>query len=51
MKCRFYKFKFDECLVENSMNIKRGIITVYPTFALGRHQEVLYKIKQVKERS
>ncbi len=43
--------KFDECLVENTVwAIKRGMTVLYPTFALGRHQEVLYKIKQIKEK-
>lgn len=43
--------KFDECLQENtSWAIKRGMTVLYPTFALGRHQEALYKIKESQQK-
>ena len=44
--------KFDECLEENiSWAINKGFTVVCPTFALGRHQEGLYKIKNIKDKS
>lgn len=43
--------KFDECLQENTAwAINRGMTVLYPTFALGRHQEALYKIKESQEK-
>ena len=42
--------RFDECLEENiAWAIKRDMTVICPTFAFGRHQETLYKIKTFKE--